>query len=241
MSLAILCITKNETHAKEFLEYNQHCAKLLNAKFVIAYDRCEKPIICADQFIKVGCSTDIVENVLSYCYRKCSTKYVLRLDDDEILDDTAIDWIKNTKIRLHNVVGFHRYNLYQNYNTIIKDLYPDTQVRLMLKTKENRKFVHEGREFNTLADGHILHYKFLIKDIEHRIKIAQNYEKNKTECGFGKEFSKFNLPELYYNNNIELQTIQLHTVFKPRILEAQTRAPQPELIPHKQPNIHHFD
>lgn len=209
--ISILIITnKKHKFVNNFLHYTKRAAEFLNAEFVVAYDRCEPTDIHADKELFVSCEANIVENVLEYCYLKCSKRFVLRIDDDEILDEKSILWIKNKLQRIKSrIIGFNRFNLI-NTNHIVKELYPDTQPRLMWKNLEKRKSVHEGMPCDIIADGHILHYKFLIKMIEDREKIAEIYEQNQPGAGFG-DFLKFNLPE---KTQFEKQLVDIKPMFE---------------------------
>jgi hypothetical protein len=170
---------------------------MLSAEFVVACDRVATPDCDADRYIAVQ-SSGAIEDVLVEAHSACSGDYVLRMDDDETLSAQAIlslaEWggLQSDS----RVYALPRANLWgdQWHGISSGDLFPDFQVRLMPRDREQRTHVHEGIIPDSLLPGMILHHKFLLKSREERLAIAARYEKKQAGCGSG-HYLQFSVPE----------------------------------------------
>ena len=197
MKLSILTVTRSEPHTPRFLRHFRAVADMLSAEFVVACDRVATPDCDADRYIAVQ-SSGAIEDVLVEAHSACSGDYVLRMDDDETLSAQAIlslaEWggLQSDS----RVYALPRANLWgdQWHGISSGDLFPDFQVRLMPRDREQRTHVHEGIIPDSLLPGMILHHKFLLKSREERLAIAARYEKKQAGCGSG-HYLQFSVPE----------------------------------------------
>lgn len=194
MRLSILTITRCERHTPRFFTHFRALADILQAEFVVAYDRCEKPDCGADRYVPVEAKFTC-ENVLAEAHSACAGDYVLRLDDDETLSPQGILCVAEAKLD-GRVFAFPRANLWGDEHHAIAsgDLFPDCQTRLMPRERETRTQLHAGVSADLLLNGMILHHKFLVKGIDERRAIAARYEANHPGGGTG-HYLQFSVPE----------------------------------------------
>lgn len=198
MTLSLLCVTKGEPHAAEFLRALRSVADALEAEFVVVSDGF--PTITArnlaDEYLVVQ-SDGSIESVLDEAVAACSGDYVLRIDDDEEVSAEMVVWLQSGEYTQSDVWSFPRKNLWRDGYLTNPPLYPDIQTRLTTKEKAGgRKQVHDGSPFGAgrVANVHILHHKFLVKSYAERKEIALRYDALREGGGTG-HWLPFNLPE----------------------------------------------
>lgn len=209
ISFSILTVTQGEPYSARFLRHFRVIADMLSAEFVVAHDRCGPPPCDADRYLPVQ-SSGAIEDVLVQAHAACSGDYVLRLDDDETLSPQAVlslaEW--RSQASDSRAYALPRANLWGDQWHAIKSghLFPDFQVRLMPRGREQRTRVHEGLAADALLPGMILHHKFLLKTREERRAIAARYEAKQAGCGSG-HYLQFSVPE----DCFEIETFAFHT------------------------------
>lgn len=189
---------------------------LVGAALVIAADRCRPPKIGQDRTIDVDCSErNMQEDALPRMHAECGTDWVLRLDDDESIGEDAVSWL----IRFarypedgKRTFCMPRMNLFGNERTYIAEegLWPDLQTRLLRRDVSPHAHIHHGIDADYAVRWPILHHKFLVKDYEHRKKIAERYESLGAGMGLGPWFMRFSLPELAFPDGPKTKTINHH-------------------------------
>lgn len=206
MMYTVLCITnRDHPHIEEFLEHHKQLSKKIGAEFLVVYDRCKPIKSKSDRHIEV-CGQNVVEDILKYCFDQCNTEYILRLDDDEVLDELATNWIMTSTdlIRRFDVIAFKRLNLWKDSRTFLPELYPDLQSRLIKHGMETRSNIHEGLARDITAKGHIHHYNFLMNSKTKRGIKSEHYKKLMDTEKFI-EYDKFVLPE----NHLKMETKEI--------------------------------
>jgi hypothetical protein len=208
--ISLLVVSKCEPHTDRFFTHYRAVADMLGIPWVLGCDRCSPPpCFKADKVFSVCCKTT-VEDVLILAFRQCETEWVLRLDDDETLSLQALSWLykwlqppSQRSAKAMKAIAFHRANLWGGESLRLAEpgLYPDVQVRLVRRDHENRTRLHEGLDCDLVAPVDLLHYKFLIRSYEDRVKIADAYESTWKGAGYGPDYMKFNLPEKVFGQN----------------------------------------
>lgn len=207
--LTILCVTKAEDYSKPFLRHFQDVAKTLGASYVFVLDSKERSgFISAERCDGIegkwiGLKSDgYIESILEDAVAECESRYIFRIDDDEMFSPSLIEWLKAGAYRTHDHWKFPRVHLWGDTEHFINaaPLYPDHQTRLSTKEKSGgRHTVHAGSPFGggELCTHPIEHHKFLVKSREERMAIANRYDAIAPGAGSGGMLA-FNDPEAYY-------------------------------------------
>ncbi|UYN89894.1 MAG: glycosyltransferase family 2 protein [Anaerolineales bacterium] len=211
MTLSLLCVTKGEPHAAEFLADTSVQAAALGAEFVVAHDGdflagadaeiaarlSAIPKLGANSMHYLVKSNGSIESVLDEAASVCSGDYILRIDDDELISAEMMLWLYSGEYTQSDVWSFPRKHLWRDGYLTNPPLYPDIQTRLTVKEKAGgRKQVHDGSPFGAgrVANVHILHHKFLVKSYVERKALAARYDSLREGAGTG-HWLPFNLPE----------------------------------------------
>lgn len=209
--ITILCVTRADHYALPFLGEMAELAEDLEAPFLVAADgddamRSLDGLDARAMFLVR--SHGYIESVLDEAISKCDDGYILRLDDDERASEGMYQWLLERKYRQHDHWCFPRANLYPDENTRlagsedgfagIGTLWPDLQTRLSVKQKSGgRSQIHVGSPYGS---GHrapvtLEHHKLIVRDVNDRIKQAQQYERIADGAGSG-HYLAFQVPEL---------------------------------------------
>lgn len=210
--LTIVCITKVEPHAREYLTSMVSLGLYLHAPVIFGLDGDDAFVRLGEVFnhanleyvpelVRVQ-SKGYLESVHDEVVEHVRTKYVLRLDDDEGPSGAMIAWLYEGKYREADHWKFPRANMWTSrYFIKSPHLWPDVQTRLSVKEKAlGRNNIHCGSPHGggRLAPVAIQHWKFFVKDYEERLKIAKQYDKVMSGAGTG-GMRPFNLPEDCYD------------------------------------------
>ena len=211
MDLAILCITKVEQHALPFLAEMQSVSRLLDAEFVIAADGDYAFVRAENQFawarvVQVE-SKGYLESVHDEAIDHCRARMVLRLDDDERCSPAMVRWLRSRDYRLHDHWKFARAAMWTRETFISSpQLWPDHQTRLSSKEKaKGRNSLHAASPHGGgfCAPVAIEHHKFIVKTMQQRQAIADNYDRIWAGAGSNGMLA-FQLPELAYGEHMPL-------------------------------------
>lgn len=176
--LSVLVITRASNYAAPFLRQMQHLATAANAEFVIAGDGSEaigqlKKWGYGDEEVLVSVnSRNPIDTVLDSAFRCCSGRYVLRLEDDEVVSSEMFSWVINQNYTEADYWKFPRVHLWHRNNLFITNepLWPDHQTRLNTRRRpRSRTYVPEIR----LAPVLIENYGFLVKQKSYREYLAK--------------------------------------------------------------------
>jgi hypothetical protein len=151
----------------------------------------------ADVRVYDGRGAGAIETVLNDAYRSCETSYILRLDDDELLDASAISWLQEGEYVTEPVWHWRRRHLWGDGWIGNWPLYPDLQIRLAhVRQLAQISRVHElpVASIGSPAGGHLYHHKFLVRDRADRQRLADRYEALQPGSGSAK-FAVFQVPE----------------------------------------------
>lgn len=186
--LTVLCITKAEPYAHEFLARLAQDTSTIGAMLRVETDGASIH------------SAGFLESALDEAVAGCDTEYVLRIDDDETMSLAMLEWLRAGKYRAAEHWAFPRRNLWPDAQHYISNppLWPDLQTRLSIKAKAGGlSGVHDGSPHGTgeVAPGWIEHHKFIARSRVERELLVQHYEHLKP--GAGTEYMMFSLPELY--------------------------------------------
>lgn len=199
--LSILCVTQAEDCILPLLNNLTHLRQH-GIELVIccdgqdAYEKLFDWYPC-DVIEKVE-SKGYIESVLDQCIDLTSRGYVFRIDDDESLPPSLIQWLIDGEYRSHPHWKFNRAHLWGDEKTVITNspLWSDHQTRLSTRALSyGRTSIHCGSPFGggELAPYPILHHKFLVKSLEERRKIVERY--NSIHPSAGESFKVFSVPE----------------------------------------------
>jgi hypothetical protein len=211
VNLSILCITKAEPHAFDFLEYMAEACDELQASFVVAPDGADAAasVLEADiDFDHMAAGLDskgYLESIHDEALAVCPDGYVLRLDDDEYIGDAFIKWLAGGFYTAEPLWKFARAHIWTNTDgseSVITNapLWPDHQTRLGKKQyMGGRNVIHCGSPYGGGAEApvYIEHHKFTCKTLEDREEIVARY--NAVSEGSGTHFSAFSVPERVFN------------------------------------------
>lgn len=200
MTLTLLTVTRAEPYALPFIAELEDVAGILDAELVIAADGPEA-VRRLDQYhdnITLVRSDGYLESVLDRAVARCRDGYILRLDDDERLDDLALMWLHEREYEEADHWAFQRLNLWPDEASYITNLgmFPDPQTRLSVKAKSGgRHQIHDGSPYGTgrMAHGFIEHHKFLVRSQAEREAVVLGYER--IQGGAGSLFMQYSLPE----------------------------------------------
>ena len=214
--LSILTVTKAESYTPLFLKKMRELAIAANSELVIAGDGPEamntlRAWGLGEEEVLVSVSSKgFIESVLDQAVNCCGGKYILRIDDDELVSPEMFRWIVNEEFTAADHWKFARAHLWQRQSLYITNppLWPDHQTRLSIRKKSgNRTFIHAGSPYGggKLAPVILEHAKFLVKSAEERQAIADRYDS--FGVGLGSHgMLAFNLPEKAYEH-MELRNI----------------------------------
>lgn len=140
-----------------------------------------------------------VESVLEGAVAACHGEYILRLDDDERMNEPMWQWLYAERFREQDHWKFDRAHLWQDEQHYITEphLWPDQQTRLSTKLKAGgRKTIHAGSPHGggALAPGCVIeHHVFLVRSREEREAKLARY--NQIHPGAG--WPIFHTPEVF--------------------------------------------
>lgn len=209
--LTVLCITRAEPFARPFLEALVELADGLEAECVIAadgYDAIERLVdwqIRPPGAIYGVESRGYVESVLDYALQTTTGRYVLRVDDDERVNEPMAEWLRGRWYARAPHWSFRRLNLFVSEKHALDTalLWPDPQTRLSHRELAGGRYKihvaspHGLGEWAPLPAA-IEHHKFLVKPLEERRAIAARYEELQPGSGNG-VFLPFSAPEDFYS------------------------------------------
>lgn len=212
--LSVLCVTKAEPHAFDFLYSLTQVAAMVRGQLVIGADGDEAHRSLVEAFTgdvglalsEVGDvdvvpvrSSGYIESVHDQVLEHCCGDYVLRIDDDERCSPGMVEWLARGEYRQAPHWKFSRAHLWGDKDTVITNapLWPDHQTRLSVKAQAGgRTGIHCGSPHGggRLAPVYLEHHKFLVKSYAERQAIAARYDRVAAGAGTG-VFLPFNLPE----------------------------------------------
>lgn len=157
-------------------------------------------------------SRGYIESILDEAIAHTSPlrRYVFRVDDDESLPGSTVNWLASGAYRLRPHWKFNRAHLWTDEQHYIANLplWPDPQTRLSTRELSlGRSTIHCGSPHGggELAPVPIYHHKFLVKSLAQRQEIIARY--NGIYPGSGSNFLAFSLPETYYADKNESITL----------------------------------
>lgn len=204
--LTIVCISKGEIHAYGFIRLMWELKRILRAPLLLGYDGNDLPEYFeeyADEIVHLR-SAGYIESVLTETIQQVKTKYVLRLDDDERVSVSLINWLCARLYQESDLFTFPRCNMWNDWQFITDDpLFPDLQTRLMIKDYAlgwRADTIHEGCPNGTgkIVPQALIHDKFVVKSYQERFEIAEFYEVIREGGGMGFTYKPFQLPEDVY-------------------------------------------
>jgi hypothetical protein len=214
--LSVLCVTNGDgQHVPLFVQRLAEIARHIRAEFILGLDGetaqqagwVNLPDITRTIPLRAG-GTGVLEDVLDQAIDGCDSDWILRLDDDEMPSAALVRWLDRGDYMRgsETVYSFERAYLWGNEEHYITNdpLWPDWQTRLTVRERAGgRRTVHAGSPWGagTMVRGlPIMHYKFLVRNMEQRMVIARHYERSQPGAGLGALFSKYNLPEVFLGN-----------------------------------------
>lgn len=224
MKLSVLCVSKLEDCSLRFIRAMDSLAHVLDAQFVLMTDGCaafnKASELDIEALIEKVDSKGYIESVLDDGVRVCSGDYILRLDDDECASPAMVYWLKSGCWTEHDHWEFPRMHLWSDGVILAPQLFPDHQTRLSVKEKSGgRHGVHAGSPFGggETAPVCIEHHKFVVKNSQMRLAIAENYDRYCPGYGTG-NMKPFSLPEDAYTGQ-EVEIVSLWDGSMPRVSE----------------------
>jgi hypothetical protein len=209
--ITILCVTRAEPYALEFLTDMAGLASDLAAPLYVGVDGDEaaRRLNGLDsEHVFTLRSHGYIESVLDEAVAECPPGWILRLDDDERVSHAMYEWLLEREYRMSDHWAFPRANLWPNEHMRLAGsadgypeggtLWPDLQTRLSSKEKSGgRTRIHVGSPYGTgaVAPVAIEHYKFLRRSFEERTRQARRYESVQEGAGSG-NYLAFQTPEV---------------------------------------------
>lgn len=201
--LTILVVTKAEPFAVPFLKRMSALADALRAEFVVGADGEGAAERLAIQWTKAPVivivkSKGYIESVLDVVLRRCTGRYVLRLDDDEQCSPAMVSWLVSEAYTTAKHWKFPRAHVWGDERTMLLHpaLWPDHQTRLSLRELAGgRTVIHCGSPYGGGTDAGVVieHHKFLVKSLEERRAIVRRYDG--VAAGAGSCMAVFSTPE----------------------------------------------
>lgn len=202
LKLSILCVTKLEPFAREFLWAMCHLSREIGAEFVVAYDNVTEKAFSqsppCDVWIRVR-SQGYIESVLSEALAACRGDYILRLDDDERCSPAMVAWLKSGAWPSQPAWTFATAGLWGDAQSVLMmpELWPQYHVRLTTRALAGGQTqVHQRHPVRdaAIAPAVIEHHKYIAKSLDERLAIAARYDAIRP--GAGKRCHS--VPELAY-------------------------------------------
>ena len=203
--LSILCVTKGEDCVLSLLSKLINQTQSIDAEIVLAVDGHNNHERLKVYFTELATfriefveSRGFIESVLDEAVDLTTREYIFRLDDDESMPDSLIEWLSRGEYREHPHWKFNRAHLWRDEQTVITNspLWSDHQTRLSTRALSyGRNTIHCGSPFGggELAPYPIVHHKFLVKSLEERRKIVERYDLIHPSAG--ESFKVFSVPE----------------------------------------------
>jgi hypothetical protein len=200
--LTVMCATLGEPHAGRFLQGFAALADRLNAEFLMAADGREafdRVLHIEGRKILVrsgGCQ----EAVLDHMVEKCSGRYVLTLDDDEVVTPAMVAWLEAGEYKAEKHWGIPWANMWTASHFIhTREFWPKFPTRLSVKELAGGRppVPHTRSPFGRGVQAPVIleHHKFLAKDYATRLERAKLYDRLRPGAGTGPHFIKYQLPE----------------------------------------------
>jgi hypothetical protein len=182
--LVTLCVTAGEEYSHPFVAALQELSDELGAPCVV-YD---------------GAGAGAIEAVLDDALELAGDRYVLRVDDDELVSPAMREWLHDREYRASDHWAFPRVHLYPDLEHYVTQapLWPDLQTRLSVRSKAGRPAeLHAGSPYGTgrVAPVALEHHKFLVRSWVERRELLERYDE--IRAGAGSRFVVFSLPELF--------------------------------------------
>lgn len=215
--LTILCVTDGEGKAQSFLRKMRNDADRINAYFQVVVDNSKDSeaslkVSNWDVAHLIGAvkSSGYIESVLNTAYEMTHTTYVLRLDDDESLSSGLLKWLcrreylASPKWRIPTMAVWPN----KKYFIMNSPLWPDPHLRLTSwRHHPEVSEVHNGMDSAPDTPYALLHWKYLTKSYEKRLKLAEHYDSIKEGAGTGPSMP-FTLPEHSLPNGVLVAEIE---------------------------------
>lgn len=207
--LTIVCISKVEPFSPPFLFDMETLAYRLGADFLLACDGGQayaqaSSLLHYTRLMRVD-SKGYLESVHDDVIRSVETRYVLRLDDDEKASPAMVRWLVSRSYCADDHWKFARANLISPKQYIVTShLWKDHQTRLSVRSKAiGRTALHCGSPYGGGREAPVAieHYKFIVKSLDERRRIAANYDRVMAGAGTG-GMAPFTLPEVAYGDQI---------------------------------------
>ena len=213
MSLSIVCVTNDiGRDAGAFVNRMIRLARTLGAEFVLGLDGelAQKSNMrrFADKVIDLPAhDIPLQETVLDIAIESCAGKYVLRLDDDEVVSPALEDWLKTGAYQNGGLFAFPRVYMCPDGQHVLANegMWPDLQTRLGLKSLMfGVNSIHAGNPNGTglVVPYALEHHKLLVKSYAERKRIADRYEAIKPGAGYSFTYGRYNTPEDIYEELI---------------------------------------
>lgn len=211
--LDLLCITKGERHARQFIIMLRNIADLLGARLVIGADGQAAADLCepyADRLL-VQRSQGYLESVINQAVECCQGEYVLRIDDDELPSMGMVEWLQSGAFVTWDAWLFARMNLWGDGRVFVANdpLWPDMQMRLARRELSGGWCGIHSRcpaaERAVFSRQVIVHYKFLVRSMAEREQMAARYDALRPGAGSG-PYRAYTLPEQTFEQ-LELRSV----------------------------------
>ena len=213
MNLSIVCVTNDDgRQAGSFIKRMIRLARTLDAEFVLGLDgkAAQESDMrkFADKVVDLPAhDVPLLEKVLDIAIEACTGKYVLRLDDDEVVSSALEDWLKTGAYQNGGLFAFPRVYMWGDDQHVLANegMWPDLQTRLGLKSLMfGVNSIHAGNPNGTglVVPYALEHHKLLVKSYAERKQIADRYEAVKPGAGYSFTYGRYNTPEDIYGELI---------------------------------------
>lgn len=175
MKLSIVCVTQGHTATWPLIKRLLMQAGELNAEVVFGAHGAEAQRLLAggpSEHRVVPVEGRFLEELVDPALEAASGDYILRVDDDELLPEEFIAWLKTDEYLQHDSWFFPRFHPWPDGDHIISShpCYPDFQGRLTTREKASRPpRLHSGSPWPAYrAPVWFEHFQFLVRTKEER-------------------------------------------------------------------------
>jgi hypothetical protein len=167
-----------------FLEHFAACAEVIGAEFVLAVHSPTVPAfidrVPADTVVHIRREAPVLEGVLDDALPATTGRYVLRMDDDEMISTPMIEWLRKGLYLRQDSWFLTRFALWPDRSHVITApcaFFPDFQVRLTTRAKFSRPpWIHAPAAHPAWRAPHYIeHHAFLVKTKEERRAMTAYY------------------------------------------------------------------
>ncbi len=184
-TLSILCVSRLEPEIHDLLRQLYRQSVQIGAEFCLVVDTIgtNSDTIKLSHRIPIARfveSKGYIESVLDEALTYTHGQYILRIDDDESIPYSLLQWLESESYLISDHWKFPRAHLWPDEEHYITDppFWPDYQTRLSIREKSGgRVKLHARSPYGegVLAPYPFYHHRYLVRTPDQRLKTARKY------------------------------------------------------------------